>query len=167
MPIKELARTHDVRALPEIIKRLDSIDSSDSMMMVYNSLLDFGPEGVAQVCALLHSEDVKRRRMALRILGSLPEKNNPVVLAALVDAMHDPDATMRVSILDELSRYTDPLVQGTCLAAIHDPDTQVRLQARDGLKTDEPRYLAVLHEQLERSGTRRAPKRRGGTGRVR
>ncbi len=111
-------------------------------------MYEFGSDGIASLCTLLHHDNEKVRVQAVEALGFLEEKDNPAVLQALLNAVHDASPAMRAGVLKELTTYHDPRVREACLAALHDPDAHVRLAARAGLQADETRYYAILRDQL-------------------
>ena len=81
---------------------------------------------VSAAIAGIHSQDVTERRIAAGILGnlSLPETTN-----AMVEALDDPDATVRAAILKAIGRSEATPTLLEVAARLQDEDPEVRLQA--------------------------------------
>lgn len=97
-------------------------------------------EAVNTAVAGIHSQEVTVRRVAADILGRL---SVPEATKAMVDALDDPDASVRVALLRALGTAGATTVMLEVAVLLQDPVPEVRLQAIKTLSqlTDYPRGI--------------------------
>lgn len=100
---------------------------------------------VSAAIAAIHSQDVTERRIAAEILGNL---SLPETTQAMVEALDDPDASVRAAILKAIGRSHETPAMLEVAAGLQDVDPEVRLQAVIALRQLAP-YPRGLRAELD------------------
>jgi HEAT repeat protein len=100
---------------------------------------------VSAAIASIRSQDVTERRIAADILGNL---SLPETTQAMVEALDDPDASVRAAILKAFGRSQATPAMLEVAAGLHDDEAEVRLQAVIALRQLAP-YPRGLRAELE------------------
>jgi len=87
-------------------------------------------QGIASMQALLTDAGISGRATAVLLLG---KDNDPAILPALKDALHDKNWTVRAAAVHSLALRNDPALKETLIPALDDEKEGVRLRAAAGV----------------------------------
>jgi HEAT repeat protein len=122
----QLAKHHDVRALPAMIEAVRSEDKEIKSWMIG----EIGPSAVTGLADVLLEHNPVLSRVAIDALGSIKGSQ---ATAVLIGCLQDSDPSIRARAASALSRIADPAAFSALRELVHDSASDVRDNVAEAL----------------------------------